>query len=106
MVSAQDGLRPLDWALQQGHHKCARILRELDTPTRTQEEAQESRGQQSRVRVSSIMPITPSSVINHVVIMSVTSLSIIYQVYIIVSIYIHLSFDLSSYAFMYLFIYT
>lgn len=49
---------------------------------------------------------SPSSVINHVVIMSVTSLSIIYQVYIIISIYIHLSFDLSSYAFIYLFMYS
>ncbi|XP_036065341.1 ankyrin repeat and LEM domain-containing protein 1 [Onychomys torridus] len=34
----QDGLRPLDWALRQGHHKCARVLRDLDTPTRTPEE--------------------------------------------------------------------
>ncbi|KAK7796676.1 hypothetical protein U0070_017524 [Myodes glareolus] len=40
-VSVQDGLRPLDWALQQGHHDCARLLRELDTPTRTRKETLE-----------------------------------------------------------------
>ncbi|XP_028749355.1 ankyrin repeat and LEM domain-containing protein 1 [Peromyscus leucopus] len=34
----QDGLRPLDWALRQGHHNCARVLRDLDTPTRAREE--------------------------------------------------------------------
>ncbi|XP_005359213.1 ankyrin repeat and LEM domain-containing protein 1 isoform X1 [Microtus ochrogaster] len=38
----QDGLQPLDWALQQGHRDCARLLRELDTPTRTRKETLES----------------------------------------------------------------
>ncbi|CAO2612454.1 Ankyrin repeat and LEM domain-containing protein 1 [Lemmus lemmus] len=37
----QDGLLPLDWALHQGHHDCARLLRELDTPTRTRKETLE-----------------------------------------------------------------
>ncbi|XP_032775414.1 ankyrin repeat and LEM domain-containing protein 1 isoform X1 [Rattus rattus] len=37
----QDGLRPLDWALQQQHHNCARVLRELDTPTRKPNETPE-----------------------------------------------------------------
>lgn len=46
-VSMQDGLRPLDWALQQGHRDCARLLRELDTPTRTRKETLESAGEQS-----------------------------------------------------------
>lgn len=46
-VSVQDGLRPLDWALQQGHHDCARLLRELDTPTRTRKETLEPAGEQN-----------------------------------------------------------
>ncbi|XP_034376694.1 ankyrin repeat and LEM domain-containing protein 1 isoform X1 [Arvicanthis niloticus] len=37
----QDGLRPLDWALQQQHHNCARVLWELDTPTRKPDETPE-----------------------------------------------------------------
>ncbi|KAM7328472.1 hypothetical protein ACRRTK_012564 [Alexandromys fortis] len=47
-VSMQDGLRPLDWALQQGHRDCARLLRELDTPTRTRKETLESAEQLMR----------------------------------------------------------
>uniref|UniRef100_A0A8C5NZR8 Ankyrin repeat and LEM domain containing 1 n=1 Tax=Jaculus jaculus TaxID=51337 RepID=A0A8C5NZR8_JACJA len=37
----QDGLQPLDWALQQGHQDCASILQELDTPAWTPEETPE-----------------------------------------------------------------
>uniref|UniRef100_A0A8C9PKH3 Ankyrin repeat and LEM domain containing 1 n=1 Tax=Spermophilus dauricus TaxID=99837 RepID=A0A8C9PKH3_SPEDA len=37
----QDGLRPLDLAVQQGHQDCARILCELDSPTAARAEAQE-----------------------------------------------------------------
>lgn len=37
----QDGLRPLDWALQQRHHNCARVLWELDTATRKPSETPE-----------------------------------------------------------------
>ncbi|GAB1293301.1 Ankyrin repeat and LEM domain-containing protein 1 [Apodemus speciosus] len=37
----QDGLRPLDWALQQRHHNCAHVLQELDTATRKPNETPE-----------------------------------------------------------------
>lgn len=67
-VSMQDGLRPLDWALHQGHRDCARLLRELDTPTRTRKETLESAGEQSPggarnlslLGVSSICPFCQS----------------------------------------------
>nr|XP_044998425.1 ankyrin repeat and LEM domain-containing protein 1 [Jaculus jaculus] len=51
----QDGLQPLDWALQQGHQDCARILQELDTPAWTPEETPEP----TNLRVSGCSFLSP-----------------------------------------------
>lgn len=88
-VSMQDGLRPLDWALQQGHRDCARLLRELDTPTRTRKETLESAGEQSPggARNLSLRCLTSGSQF-HLPILSIT----IHHVSIILSPFIcHLS---------------
>lgn len=82
-VSAQDGLRPLDWALQQGHHNCAHLLRELDMPTRTRKETRGLTDELSwTMHRAASLPgqehMSCQSLIRH---MSVTYLSVMYHLY-------------------------
>lgn len=114
-VSMQDGFRPLDWALQQGHRDCARLLRELDTPTRTRKETLESAGEQSPgvqgtchcaaslLGVSSICPFCQS--LSIMCQSSYHLLSVIYLVFISIYMFICLlSYHLSIYLYMFIYI--
>lgn len=63
----QDGLRPLDLAVQQGHQDCARILCELDSPTAARAEAQEPEsepepGGESGLRGRVVLAVPPSGI--------------------------------------------
>uniref|UniRef100_A0A8C8TWA7 Ankyrin repeat and LEM domain containing 1 n=1 Tax=Peromyscus maniculatus bairdii TaxID=230844 RepID=A0A8C8TWA7_PERMB len=61
----QDGLRPLDWALRQGHHNCARVLRDLDTPTRPREETPKPGPVHRAASLLGPVPYARLSAVNH-----------------------------------------